>query len=146
MGSTSNALIVIQNYSLVMENLGYDFVSIISIDLSEAFDRLRNSDIIEALRRMKPTFNPFVINVNFDSLEGRAQKVVFQGEISNSLPINQGAPMEEQIHRHIIIYLSQILIPFVLLRVLFHLLQTTLKFCALYSYVQLQDSLLKTLK
>ena len=78
-----------------MENLGYDYVSIISIDLSEAFDRLRNSDIIEALRRMKPTFNHFVINVSFDSLEGRTQRVFFQGDISSSLPINQGAPMEE---------------------------------------------------
>ena len=67
-----------------MENFDYDYVRIFSFHLSEAFDRLRHLDIIDTLRRMNPTRNPFVINVVIDFLKGRTQRVVFQADISDS--------------------------------------------------------------
>ena len=71
-----------------MENFGFNHGRINSLDLSKAFDRLKHLDFIEALRRMKPNLNSFV-NVFFDFLGSRTQRVVFRSDISDSLPKNQ---------------------------------------------------------
>ena len=81
-----------QNYLVETKNVGYDSVRNIPLVLSNAFNRLRKLDINEALRRMKSTVKLFVIIVNIDFLEGGTLRVVFQSDISDSLPLNQGTP------------------------------------------------------
>ena len=92
MSSPSNAPIDLQIYSVQMEDLVCDCVHNDEIYLSKAFDRLRYLDIIEALRRTKRSVITFALLVNIDFPKARIQRLVFQGDISNSLPKNRRAP------------------------------------------------------
>ena len=69
-----------------IENRGNKYVRNVLVDLSEAL-----IDIFEALKRMKRTLNTFVIKITIVFSECRTDEIVFESEIPENLPANQGA-------------------------------------------------------
>ena len=91
MDSTSNTFLAIKKHLVEKENLGCDYVRIVSLDLFKAFALLRHLNVIDALRRMKSNAIHCFINVIIQFLEGRTQTVLFHCDIFGSLAKNRGA-------------------------------------------------------
>ena len=91
-GSTTNAVISLQNNIHLFEKSGCDYVRVFSLDLSKAFDKLKHQYIAEAYIDFVPKLNPYIINIMINFLLDRSQYVTWKDTCSNTLAINCGAP------------------------------------------------------
>ena len=87
--STTCALIKLLNdvYYIRSEN---DYVRIITLDLSKAFDSISHRAIIDGLH--KSHYNPFLINWYNSFLSGRVHSTLVNDQLSRELTTSQGVP------------------------------------------------------
>ena len=84
------ALIKCQYAWLKWLDSGYDYVRIFSFDFSKAFDSVPHDILCSKLKSLD--INPYVTNWIFSFLQGRKQRVVFDGFVTDFLNINRGVP------------------------------------------------------
>lgn len=88
--STDCALLRLVNTCQKHNDDGAEMSTVVSIDLSKAFDRVLHSNIIARLRKLN--FNRWIVNLIISFLENREQYVVFDGQTSTVLSTNCGIP------------------------------------------------------
>ena len=89
-GSTSTMVVKMQNIIQCYKENNYDYVRIISLDLSKAFDRVSHQLIVSSLNNIGA--DPNIVCWIASFLRDRQQKVVSNGRPSQWLSINQGVP------------------------------------------------------
>ncbi len=87
-GSTSNAIIRIQNDCQEFRSQGFDHARIVSLDFSKAFDKVRHSTLIERLRAKN--LSPYLVNWIAGFLSGRSQYTQIGSQKSSNALINLG--------------------------------------------------------
>ena len=90
--STTTAMICLQQEIASFQKSKADYIQILSIDLSKAFDRAQHSIIIDKLQSVRPEINPFIINWIANFLQDRKIFTESNSQRSNLLCINQGVP------------------------------------------------------
>ena len=91
-GSPEGALISLQNTCRSFYSQGFDYVRIVSIDLSKAFDTVQHRSAIQQLANVRPHINPYVINWVADFLCARCLFVSYKTARSSLYYTNQGVP------------------------------------------------------
>ena len=74
-------------YYLRSEN---DYVRLITLDLSKAFDSISHRAIIDGL--LKSPYNPFLLNWFISFLSGRVHSTLVNDQLSRELTTSQGVP------------------------------------------------------
>ena len=69
---------------------GSDYVRIFSFDFSKAFDSVPHDILCSKLKSLD--INPYVTNWIISFLQGRKQRVVVDGIVTDHLNINRGVP------------------------------------------------------
>ena len=89
--STSGALVKILN-DIESYRPTHDYVRIIALDMSKAFDCISHESIREGLLSLNPPINPYVTNLLLNFLTERTQFVEFDGKKSEIESTNLGVP------------------------------------------------------
>ena len=88
--NTTMALIKCQHVWLKWLDSGFDYVRIFSLELSKAFDSVPHDILCSKLKTLD--INPYVTNWIISFLQGRKQRVVVDGIVTDYLNINRGVP------------------------------------------------------
>ena len=87
-GSTENALIGLHNDCRHFQSVGFDYVRVISLDFSKAFDKVKHNLLVEKLYGSQLHYH--VINLFADFLTDRKQYVTMNGLMSKMLSFDLG--------------------------------------------------------
>ena len=88
--NTTMAFIKCQHVWLKWLDSSFDYVRIFSFDLSKAFDSVPHDMLCSKLKTLD--INPYVTNWIISFLQGRKQRVVVDGIVTDYLNINRGVP------------------------------------------------------
>ena len=69
---------------------GFDYVTIFSFDFRKAFDSVPHDILCSKLKSLD--INPYVTNWIISFLQGRKQRVIVDGIVTDYLNINRGVP------------------------------------------------------
>ena len=90
--STTTAILELQNHVASSEEKHFDYMRILSVDLSKAFDSVQHNLIVEKLSKVDPPINNYIINWISNFLTDRQIYTQFEAQTSDLRLINQGVP------------------------------------------------------